>query len=100
MKVAKTTKTIALSGFVLATVVGGALAQERVVSRLYGAESRTIRRIDAQLSTDARRQAKSERRAGDLNASQWVEVAQAAEGLLGLHARKAAAQTLAMAVPN
>ena len=74
MKVAKIIKTIALSGFVLATVVGGALAQERVVSRLYGSESRTIRRIAAQPSTDARRQAKAERRAGDLNASQWVEV--------------------------
>ena len=49
MKVAKITKTIALSGFVLAAVVGGALAQERVLSRLYGAESRTIRRIDARL---------------------------------------------------
>ena len=48
MKVAKIIKTIALSGFVLATVVGGALAQERVVSRLYGSESRTIRRIAAQ----------------------------------------------------
>ena len=100
MKVAKIIKTIALSGFVLATVVGGALAQERVVSRLYGSESRTIRRIAAQPSTDARRQAKAERRAGDLNASQWVEVAQAAEGLLGLRARKAGAKTLAMAVPN
>ncbi len=100
MKVAKITKTIALSGFVLAAVVGGALAQERVLSRLYGAESRTIRRIDARLSTDARRQAKSERRAGDLNASQWIEVAQAAEGLLGLRARKAAAKTLALAVSN
>ncbi len=100
MKVAKITKTIALSGFILAAVVGGALAQERIVSRLYGAESRTIRGIDARLSTDARRQAKSERRAGDLSASQWVEVAQAAQSFLGLRARKAAAKTLAIAVSN
>ena len=97
MKVAKISKTIALSGLVLATVVGGALAQERIVSRLYGSGSRTIGRIAAKPSTDTRRQVKAERRVGDLNASQWVEVAQAAEGLLGLHARKAAAKTLAMA---
>ena len=75
-------RTIALSVLLLATVIGGALAQERIVSRLYGTGNEAIRKADARPAAGVRIRTKDMRRTSDLSPVQWVEVVRVVEGLL------------------
>ena len=85
MKATKVFEAIALSFLLLVTALTAAVAQDRLISGLYGAGadekiSREIRLQPAERS--ARREKK--RAEGELSTAQWVEVIRVAEGLLGL----------------
>ncbi len=89
MKATKVFEAIALSFLFLVTTLTAAVAQDRLISGLYGEGSneKISREIRPQpAGRSARREKKGSK--GELSAAQWVEVIRVAEGLLGLPGSK------------